>query len=58
MTFGKMDYLLRLQTLLVLYISNGTVKTKLAILAFFCCEEVMKNSSVTGRERLIRTRLI
>ena len=43
--FAKRDYLSRLQTLLVFLILNGTVKTKLAILSFLCCEEILKNST-------------
>ena len=35
---------LRLQTSLVLFISCGTVKPKLAILAFLYCEEFVKTS--------------
>ena len=46
MSVGKMEYLSRLQTLLVLLILNGTAKTKLAILAFLCCGEIVKNSKV------------
>ena len=45
MSVGKRDYLLRLQTLLVFSILNGTSKTKLAILAFLCYGEIMKSPS-------------
>ena len=44
MSVGKRDYLSRLQTLLIFLILNGTAKTKLAILPFLCCEEIVKNS--------------
>ena len=44
MSVGKRDYFLRLQTLLVFLILNGVAKTKLAILPFLCCAEVVKNS--------------
>ena len=37
------DYISRLQTLLVLFISNGIAKTKLAILAFLYRGEFVKN---------------
>ena len=37
------DCISGLKNSLVLFISNGTAKTKLAILAFLCCAEFMKN---------------
>ena len=40
-----MDNILRLQTSLVIFISNGTAKTKLGILPFLYCGEFVKNSS-------------
>ena len=40
----KNVYFSRLQTSLVFIILNGTAKTKLAMLAFLCCQEFMKNS--------------
>ena len=42
------DYISRLQTSLVKLILNGTAKTKLAILAFLHCGEIVKNSTVQG----------
>ena len=39
---GKRDYLSRLQTLMVFLILKGTAKTKLAILAFLYCGEIVK----------------
>ena len=39
-----MDYMLKLQISLVLFISNGTAKTKLAILEFLSCGEFAKTS--------------
>ena len=39
--------MLRLQISLLLFISNGMAKTKLAILAFLCCGEFVKTSSRT-----------
>ena len=45
MSVGKRDYFLRLQTLLVFLILNGVAKTKLAILPFLCCGEIVKNSN-------------
>ena len=39
---GRRDYPLRLQTLLVFLILNSTVKKKLTILPFLCCEEIVK----------------
>ena len=42
MSVGKEDYLLRLQTLLVFLILNGMAKTKLEILPFLCCGEIVK----------------
>ena len=42
MSVGKRYYLLRLQTSLVFLILNGMAKTKLAILPFLCCGEIMK----------------
>ena len=45
MSVGKRDYLSRLQTLLVFLILNGIAKTKLAILAFLDCGEIVKNSN-------------
>ena len=44
MSVGKRDYFSRMLTLLVFLILNGTAKTKLTILPFFCCEEIVKNS--------------
>ena len=44
MSVSKRDYLSRLQTLLVSLILNGMAKTKLAILPFSCCGEIVKNS--------------
>ena len=44
MPVGKEDYILRLQTSLVLFISYGTAKMKLAILAFLYCGEFVKTS--------------
>ena len=44
MSVGNRDYLSRLQTLLVFSILNGMAKTKLAILSFLCCGEIVKNS--------------
>ena len=40
----KRDYLSRLQTLFVILILNGMAKTKLAVLPFLCCGEIVKNS--------------
>ena len=40
----KGDYLSRLQTLLVILILNGMAKTKLTVLPFLCCGEIVKNS--------------
>ena len=45
MSVGKRDYFSRLQTLLVFLVLNGMAKTKLAVLPFFCCGEIGKNSS-------------
>ena len=42
----KRDNLSRLQTLLVFLILNGMAKTKLAILSFLHCGEIVKNSVV------------
>ena len=39
--------MLQLQISLVLFISNGAAKTKLAILAFLCCGEFVKTSILT-----------
>ena len=47
MTVDKRDYLSRLSTLLVFLIFNGLTKTKLAILPFLCCWEIVKNSIVS-----------
>ena len=44
MSVGKMDYLSRLQTSLVFLILIGLAKTKLAILPFLYCGEIVKNS--------------
>ena len=44
MSFGKRNYLLSIQTLLVFLIVNGTSKTKLAILVFLCCGEILRYS--------------
>ena len=38
------DYISSLESLVVLLISNGTAKTKLAILPFWYCGEFVKNS--------------
>ena len=45
MSVGKRDYPSRFQTLLVFLILNGTGKTKLAILTFMYCGEIMENSN-------------
>ena len=45
MSVGKRDCLSRLQTLWVFLILNGMAKTKLAILPFLCCGEIMTNSN-------------
>ena len=50
MLLGKRDYLPRLQTFLVFLIMNGRAKTKLAILPFLCCGEIMKNSIIHSME--------
>ena len=47
MSAGERDQLSRLHTLLVFLIFNGTAKTKLAILAFLCCREIVINSNVS-----------
>ena len=39
------DYVSRLRTSLVQFLSNGTAKMKLAILAFLHCENFVKTSS-------------
>ena len=44
MSVDKRDYISMLLTLLVFLISNNTAKTKLAILAFLYCGEIVKNS--------------
>ena len=44
MSVDKRDYLSMLQTLLVFLILNGIAKTKLAILPFLCCGEIVKIS--------------
>ena len=54
MSVVKKDYLadFRLQTLLVFLILNDTAKTKLTILEFLYCGEIVKNSfacSGTGK---------
>ena len=41
-----------LQTTLVQFISNGTAKTKLAILAFLYCGEFVKNPAVVNVDLL------
>ena len=46
MSVDKGNYLSILQTLLVFLILNGTPKTKLAILAFLYCGDIMKNSII------------
>ena len=48
MSVVKRDYISRLQTLLVFLILNGTAKTKLAILAFLYCGQIVKNSNETS----------
>ena len=48
MLVSKRDYLSRLPTLLVFLILNGMAKTKLAILPFLCCGELVKNSTETS----------
>ena len=47
MSVVERDYISRLQTLLVFSILNGTAKTKLAILAFLYCGQIVKNSNET-----------
>ena len=49
MSFGKRDYLPRLQTLLFILILNGMAKTKFAILPFLCCGEIVKNCIAYGK---------
>ena len=44
MSVGKWDCLLRLPTLLTILILIAAIKTKLAILAFLYCGEIVKNS--------------
>ena len=45
MLVGKRDYLSRLETLLLVFLTfNGTAKMKLVILAFLYCGESVKNS--------------
>ena len=41
---GPEDYISKLVDFMILFISNGTAKTKLAILAFFYHGEFAKNS--------------
>ena len=53
MLVGKRVYLPRLQTLLVFVILNGMSKTKLAILPFLCCGEIVKNSIVRRNVSLL-----
>ena len=43
MSLGKRDYLSRLQTLLLFFNLNDTAKTKLAIISFLYCGEIVKN---------------
>ena len=52
MSFVKRDYLadFRLQTLLVFLILNDTAKTKLTILEFLYCGEIVKNSILRAVE--------
>ena len=45
MSVGEKDYFSRLQTLLVFLILNVTSKIKVAILAFLCFGEIVKNSN-------------
>ena len=45
MSVGKRHYISRLQTLLVFSLLNGIAKTKLAVLAYLYCGEIMKNSN-------------
>ena len=54
MLFGKRDCLSSLQTLFVLLIFNGMAKTKLTILPFLCCGEIVKNYNVS---RVYRSKL-
>ena len=56
MSFGKRDYLLWLESLLVFLILNGTTKRKLEILAFLCCGEIVKNPIVERVINLISRR--
>ena len=46
MSVGERDYLSRLQTLLGFLIFNSLAKTKLAILPFLCCGEIVKTSNI------------
>ena len=43
------DYIWKLQNLLFFFFSNGTAKTKLAILAFLCYGEFVKTSISSGK---------
>ena len=52
MSVGKMDYLSKLEILVVFHILNGTAKTKLAKLALLYCREIVivKNSIVSQQQ--------
>ena len=54
MLVGKRDYLSQLKTSLVFEISNGTDKTKLLILAFLQCGEIVKNYWVWSLAQISR----
>ena len=51
----KRDYIKRLQTLLVFLILNLTERTKLAILAFLYCGEIVKNCNVLPHQSDLST---
>ena len=53
MSVSKRDYLCKLQILLVFLILNDMAKTKLAILPFLCCREIVKNSSGSTYARTV-----
>ena len=57
MSVGNRDYLPRLQTLLVFLILNGMAKTKLAILPFLSCGEIMKNAIGLSQRELCEGKL-
>ena len=53
MSVGKWDHLSRLQTLLLVFlILNNTAKTKLTILAFLYCEEIVKTLCNVSAENM------